>query len=321
MLRFVHRRDVLVVPVDCQRILDEIVRPERCKLDAGTDEVLDQDGAARYLDHDPERCVLHVDAPPPHQLLCPDELRGMVHHGEHDAEVAVSPLPEPLERLHLHPELVRGLQVAPYPAPAEHGVVLYRFVLAALHIPELVGRRIERPDPDRFAVECIEHGPDAVVEFRDEFLLPPVADEPARRPVQPKDQVLDSEEADAVCSGRSGPFCGLRQGYVHLDERRGDERGCRHRDLSGRFLLFNLNGTLIDEPTLAVDRHDLARFQHLRRLPRADDCRCAELPADDGGMAGHPSLVGDDRCHPPHCRHHVGIGHPCDKDISLKDRP
>ena len=82
-----------------------------------------------------------------------DELVGMGDHREHDAEVVIPLLPEALECLDLEAELVRALEIAPDAPPAEHRVMLVRFVLAALHVPELVGRGIECPHPDRFSRE------------------------------------------------------------------------------------------------------------------------------------------------------------------------
>ncbi len=45
VLGLVHIGNILIIPVDCQRILDKIVGPEGCELYAASDELLDHDCA------------------------------------------------------------------------------------------------------------------------------------------------------------------------------------------------------------------------------------------------------------------------------------
>jgi len=133
----------------------------------------------------------------------------MGDHGEHDAEVVIALLPEPLEGLDLEPELVGRLEIPPDAAPPEHGIVLDGLVLAACHVPELVGRCIECPYPDGFSIECIKNGLNSPVELLDELFFPVVGDKPSRSLVQAEDQVLDPEQPDPVGSRCSSPCCGL----------------------------------------------------------------------------------------------------------------
>src|SRR5208283_1639543 len=125
--------------------------------------------------------------------------------------------PEALERLHLEPELVEALEIPADTAPAEHRVVLVGLALAALHVPELVGRGVKCADPDGLSRECIEHDLYAIVEFFYELLLFVVGDEPAGRLVEPEDQVLDPEQADTVGAGCRCPgrCLGDRNVYFH----------------------------------------------------------------------------------------------------------
>ena len=145
--------------------------PNEANFIPALDEVLDHDRARRDLDHDAEGNLLDIHTPAAHHLFSRMNWSGWETIGNMMPRLLVPLFPEPLERLDLEPELVRALEIAADAPPAEHRVVLVRLVLAALHVPELVGRGIEGPHPDGLSRERVEHDLDAVVEFPDELLL------------------------------------------------------------------------------------------------------------------------------------------------------
>ena len=92
--------------------------------------------------------------------------------------------------------------------------------------------------------------------------------------------------------------------------------------VSGRFSRLtsvsrNLQEALIDIPLVALGAGNgdlLAVLQDFRGLTGPDDGGNAQLPADDGGVAGAPPVVRDDAPGPLHDGHPVGVRHFGDQD-------
>jgi hypothetical protein len=112
--------------------------------------------------------------------------------------VLISLLPELFEGLDLQAELVGALEVAPDPAPPEHGIVLVRFVLPAHHVPELIGGGIQSSYPDRFSIKGIKNNFDSSIKFLDELVFPLVGNEPTWRTIQTEDEMLDMQHAESL---------------------------------------------------------------------------------------------------------------------------
>ncbi|KUH32547.1 hypothetical protein APY94_09650, partial [Thermococcus celericrescens] len=94
-------------------------------------------------------------------LGLPDLLR-VADEREHDADVVVALVDEPLDGLELGPEELRLVETAPDSAPSEHRVPLVRLLLSARKLAELVGRGVEGPVPDAPRVEGLNDGPYAL---------------------------------------------------------------------------------------------------------------------------------------------------------------
>jgi len=137
-----------------------------------------------------------------------------------------------------------------------------------------------------------------------------------------EDHMLHAEQADAVgtCRGRS--FGGFRDGDVDLDLRRGHRFDRRLRtNLLDRFgLLIGFDfGSLEHRALVTVERDDLTVLEGGRGVGRPDNGGDAQFARDDGGVAGHAALIGDDARGPLHRGHHVGHRHLGDDDVALAD--
>ena len=78
-----------------------------------------------------------------------------------------------------------------------------------------------------------------------------------------------------------------------------------------------LEGALVDGSGGPVHGDLHAVLQDLGRIAGSDDAGGPELPRDDGRVAGHAALVGDDAGGPAHGGDHVGHGHLGDEDVAL----
>ncbi len=97
-------------------------------------------------------------------------------------------------------------------------------------------------------------------------------------------------------------------------------RGRHVRQVEG--LGLDLGDALIDRAGIALGAGDgdvLLVVQHVGGVAGANNCRQAQLAADDGGMRGAAAMIGDDRRRPLHDRHPVGVGVAGDQDGAVHE--
>ncbi len=138
------------------------------------------------------------------------------------------------------------------------------------------------------------------------------------------EQELGPHEPDPVAL-ELGDLLGLG-GHGHVDH----DLGPRHRDVlradgGGRRRRLGVLGpgllqdALVDGPGGPVHGDVHAVLHDLGGVAGPDDARGPQLPGDDGRVAGHAALVGDDGCGPAHGGDHVGHGHLGDQDVAFLD--
>ena len=257
--------------------------------------------------------------------------------GNHDDDVGQAHLfPDPFHGPALQGEpLPVAVAVVPGgPPKTQHGVVLLGLeLLAADEVGVFVGFEIAHADDHRLGIlggGDLGDPPGQVVHKIFHLVLVPLgqglnlpADPRVRHLVEMEqgqgvnfDDVVDDEfhagQADALhrqappAEGRGGG------GDVHHDPGPGLGEVLQV-DLG--FLKFQ--EALIDVPLVTLGPGDgdlLAVLQNFRGLPGPDNGGNAQLPADDGGVAGAPPVVRDDAPGPLHDGHPVGVRHFGDQD-------
>ena len=210
--------------------------------------------------------------------------------------------------------------------PSDHGVVLVGLVVrTALHVAVLVGLEVGGPEGDGPGVERPADLGDSLGELVDELLGPALLDDGAGvLPDVVGEEELAAHQSDTVAL-ELGDLLGLGgHGHVDHDLRPGDGDVLGSRDGRGGLGAALVGGRLLQDALVdgtggSVDGDVHAVLQDLGGVAGSDDAGCSELPGDDGGVAGHASLVGDDGRGPAHGGDHVGHGHLGDEDVALLD--
>src|SRR5437762_11173741 len=133
------------------------------------------------------------------------------------------------------------------------------------------------------------------------------------------DDELDARQADAVARQFPPTKRAARAGDIEHDR-----RARFWQLLQADFLLGEIEQSVVNKAFVALsagERHLLAIAQNFCRLSRADDCRNAELAADDRRMTSSPAEVGDDAFGFFQDRTPIGIGHFSDENRAFLESP
>ena len=135
--------------------------------------------------------------------------------------------------------------------------------------------------------------------------------------------MLDSEQAHPIGLGGSCRLCPVRLADIDLDLRGGhwlgvEDASCSRWNGSLRWRGLS-HYALVDDPLAPIHGDLHAVLQNAGGLLGSHHCRTAQLSADDGCMAGHSALIGDDGTGPLHPRNHIRHGHLGDHDVALLD--
>ena len=247
----------------------------------------------------------------------------MLHHGQHDAYVGQAHLMQLLEGSDLQTEVICLSQVAPYASPAEHWIMFMRFVLAALHGPELICWGIQSAHPDRPRVESIRNYLDALHQLADVLLGLTVLDVPVGGLAKAQDHVLNAQQSNAVCLR-----CSCGSGTVRLAdidfylcgsygfrEDHASCTGCR-RGLGRR---GQRHETFIDDALTAVYCNLHAVLQGAGGFFGSNHSRTAQLTTYNGCVTCHATFIRDNGSRALHARNHIRHGHLGDHDVALLD--
>ena len=205
------------------------------------------------------------------------------------------------------------------PVP-DHGVLLFGLELVAtLEVRELVGPEVDAPVHHRARLEGARDLEERLGHALDECLLFAPLEQPARVHTAQGvgDHELGPQKSDTV--DRQCRNLGRVLGERQVDVDPGGERSSALFDVGGTGLGHldrGGHGTFCHQTLGTVDRHQLAVAQDGRGVACTYDSGYAELPRDDGGMAGHSATVGDHRCCSPHGGHPVRARHRGDEHVA-----
>ena len=295
--RIVQVRHGIVGAIDRERVLDQVVRPDRKKIQLA-DEIFQGQRRGRHLDHPADLYVPVVrDLVVVERFLrLPhggERLFDLVRMGEHRNEQAYLPVAGGAQdRAELGQEHLRLGETEAYRAQAERGIG----AAPVGAVDALVGSEVERPDRDRPAVHRVGDLPVGL-----ELLV-------FRRQIVPvEEQELAAEEADSGGSCFVGLLHVLRQLDIGLKVdrdpvHRGRARGAQALQLLPLgfdfapqppiFLEHPRAGIDDQHAFAAVDDHELALPDHAARVMQAHDRGDVEAARDDGRVGGDPAEVG-----------------------------
>src|SRR5581483_849484 len=292
MQRLVEPRDLAIVAIDREEVLDQVVRADREEVDL-PDELRRERDRGRDLDHHADRHRGVEVASLLAQLLLrlleqllhlPDLLDARDHREEH---------PDPTrgghaeDRAQLHLEEFRHLERDADRAPAEERVLLPR----EAHVPRILVRAdVERPDRERPALHAAD---DAHVELvllllvgelavREERKLRAVEADPLRAVPVGEDEVRD--EADVRVERYAAAVGGLCRDVLDALELAIEgailaiEPVVLARDVDRRID--------VDDPRVAVDDHVVVLVHDVTQLLDADDGRDLERLREDRRVRG-----------------------------------
>src|SRR5437867_2295744 len=136
------------------------------------------------------------------------------------------------------------------------------------------------------------------------------------------DYELDPHQPDSVEGDVRVVLDLLWYAEVHVDLRLSDEVSCFLNLLRSALRGCDDRHTPLEDVSAGpIDCDDHPLLQKLRRVGGPHDTGHAQLPADDCGVACHPTLVGDYSGRLHHRGDEIGRCHFGDEDVTLADPP